>query len=159
MDDHTKTLVTYCEKTSSNAPQRMKQVEAWVRKARSKMGLTSKPAVKVIQADNAKVFTSKAFKDNADELGTEVRFSSPHVHTNQALVERRWRTLLAITRALLMDANMDKEFWPLAVPHATFLMNRLPTKGNPEFKSSYHMVNGEPADLSNLRVFGSTAIA
>ena len=139
LDDFSKTFITFCDKSSTTAPMRLQQVDAWVRKTRAKLhGPQSVLGPRTVQADNAKVYTGEGFNKEADTLGISVRYSAPYTHTNQAMIERRWRTLMSITRALLMEANLDKEFWPLAVQHATWLMKRIPTKGNPEQKSRYH---------------------
>ncbi|XP_037497305.1 uncharacterized protein LOC119371382 [Jatropha curcas] len=52
----------------------------------------------------------------------------PHTPEQNGVAERKNRTLLEMTRALLIESWVPKSFWPEAVATATYILNRLPTK-------------------------------
>ncbi|GJW51622.1 retrovirus-related pol polyprotein from transposon TNT 1-94 [Tanacetum coccineum] len=52
----------------------------------------------------------------------------PHTPEQNDIAERKNRLLLEMTRALIIESNVPKTFWPEALATATYLINRLPTK-------------------------------
>nr|GEY77794.1 retrovirus-related Pol polyprotein from transposon TNT 1-94 [Tanacetum cinerariifolium] len=52
----------------------------------------------------------------------------PHTPEQNDVTERKNRLLLEMTRALIIESNVPKTFWPEALATATYLINRLPTK-------------------------------
>ena len=54
--------------------------------------------------------------------------SCPHTTQQNRVVERKNRTLLEITRALLIESHSLASFWPEALATATYLTNCLPSK-------------------------------
>ena len=51
------------------------------------------------------------------------------------------------------------DHWGFAVGAATYIRNRLPTKGNPNRLSAYQMETGKAPDLSKLVPFGTVGYA
>ena len=68
------------------------------------------------------------------------------------IVERKHQHLLNITRALLFQASLPPSFWCYALPHATYLINCIPTPYLHNI-SPYEKLHKHPCDISNLRVF------
>jgi hypothetical protein len=56
---------------------------------------------------------------------------------------------------MLIDANLPKFLWPLAIKHAAYLKERSPAKRTG--KTPYEIWNKKKPDLSPLKTFGSTA--
>ncbi|KAF2900488.1 hypothetical protein ILUMI_05698, partial [Ignelater luminosus] len=56
---------------------------------------------------------------------------------------------------LLLEANLEKEFWGEAIRTANYLQNRLPTSG--KNKTSYELWYGVKPNISHLRTFARTA--
>ena len=54
--------------------------------------------------------------------------SCPDTPQQNGIVERKNRTLLEITRALLIKSHALAFFWPEAIATTTYLTNRLPLK-------------------------------
>lgn len=57
---------------------------------------------------------------------------------------------------MLLDANLPKFLWPLALRHAAYLKERSPAK-RLKGKTPYELWHGKKPDLSHLKVFGSVA--
>ncbi|KAF2896596.1 hypothetical protein ILUMI_09577 [Ignelater luminosus] len=60
-----------------------------------------------------------------------------------------------MSKCMLLEANLKKEFWREAIRTANYLQNRLPTSG--KNKTSYELWYGEKPNIGHLRTFGSTA--
>jgi len=74
------------------------------------------------------------------------------------VVERKYQYILNITRALIFQSNLPKLFWNLAVSHAIFLLNRLPSKVLHN-KSPYDILYDSSPDLTFIKMFGCEAFA
>ena len=57
-------------------------------------------------------------------------------------------------RAMLMEARLDASWWPHAVSHCAYILNRVPSR---ELPSPYFLLTGADPDISKLRIFGCTA--
>jgi hypothetical protein len=66
--------------------------------------------------------------------------------------------LTAVARTILISAGLQRKFWPLAIQHAAFLRNRLPTSGNAGDISPYEAFTGTIPDLQNLPEFGAKCV-
>jgi transposase InsO family protein len=53
----------------------------------------------------------------------------PYTPQFNGVAERFNRTVVSTARALLIDANLPKSFWAEAVNFATYLNNRMPSRG------------------------------
>ncbi|GAA5875080.1 hypothetical protein JCM1840_001759 [Sporobolomyces johnsonii] len=107
-----------------------------------------------LQTDNGTKFINKALGDYLSDAGIQHRRTVPYVHGQNGFVERRWRSLLETTRALLADSGLALSFWPFALASATYLYNRSPTIALPSSITPYEAYHGHPPDLSNLRAWG-----
>ena len=83
--------------------------------------------------------------------------SCPHTPQQNEIAERKNRTLLEISRALMFEAHVPSYCWPEAVASATYLTNRLPTKSL-KFKTPLEILHNHTTILSfhslPPRVFG-----
>ena len=62
------------------------------------------------------------------EKGMIHQTSCAYTPEQNGVVERKNRTILEITRALMLESKVPTHFWPEAIATSVFLMNRLPTK-------------------------------
>ncbi len=89
--------------------------------------------------------------------GVKIRTTPPNTPQRNGIVERMWRTVFNTTRALLYDSGLPVEFWSLAVMHAVYLHNLLPTKAlKMRCKSAtpYEMLTGKVPNYAALKRFG-----
>lgn len=116
------------------------------------------PKKVVVRTDNDTVYVNTAFEAVCDAHGVAQEFTAPYKHTNAAVAERLWKTLLAIMRALLFASTFTSLQWTLAARHATYLYNRRPHQ-TLEMLTPYEALLHRKPDLTHLRVFGCEAHA
>jgi transposase InsO family protein len=92
-----------------------------------------------------------------EEAGIEHQFTAPYSPQQNGIIERRNRTVMVMACSLLKSMRVPGEFGGgEAVRHATYLLNRLPTKsmGN---QTPFEAWLGKKPHLAHLRVFGCVA--
>lgn len=103
----------------------------------------------VIRTDNAREF--KALKPWASGKGIRIEFTEPDTPQQNGVAERLNRHLLEITRAILIDADVPKEYWPYAIKMANYLRNRaVRVRGTK--KTPFEIWMGYPPDMSKFRI-------
>ena len=106
-----------------------------------------------LRTDNDGEFTSKEFISFCSEHGIQRHFSTPYTPQQNGVVERKNRTILDMTRAMLKNKNLPKVFWGEAVSTVVYLLNRAPTKIL-EGKTPYEGWTGRQPSIEHLMVFG-----
>ena len=82
--------------------------------------------------------------------------TAPYSPQQNDIVERQNRTLIEMTRCLMKAKEVPNQFWGEAVRHATYIINRTPTRalvGVTPYKKFY----GQKPNLEGLKVFGCVA--
>ena len=106
-----------------------------------------------LRSDNAKEYESNEFEEILLNRGIKHEFSSPYSPHQNSKIERQWRTLFDMVRALLIDSNVPLKYWPYAVIMAAYLRNRV-------FNRRLNMTpmeaaTGQRPNLNNIQLFGS----
>jgi hypothetical protein len=109
--------------------------------------------IKILRSDRGGEFLAKSFQGVCDSAGIKHQFTAPYTPQQNGVVERKNRTVMEMTRALLKSMEIPSRFWAEAVRHSVYLMNRLPTKAM-GYRTPYEAWNGRRPNLSHLRVFG-----
>mmetsp|Transcript_25531 Transcript_25531/g.30985 ORF Transcript_25531/g.30985 Transcript_25531/m.30985 type:complete len:1362 (+) Transcript_25531:1568-5653(+) len=112
----------------------------------------------VLRTDNAKYYVHGRFSDICKSDGIYMQTTAPYVHTNNSVVERLWRTILAIARSLLISSGLDHTYWPLAWSHAVYLYSIRGHSGKGMI-SPHELLFHTVPDYASLRVFGCRAHA
>lgn len=152
VDSHSKWVAVYYlhNKTAEGVLAAHKQFLAdYVRELKANKG-----SVSLWHTDNGGEFDSGSLDAFCIEMATRRSYSVPHVPQQNATSERVWGTILRPTRILLHAAGLPAAFWPFAMSHATYVHNRLPTRGLEGGVSPHHALYEARPDLSNVRVFG-----
>ena len=80
----------------------------------------------------------------------------PYLQEQNGISEKMGRTLIDITRATILEVNINDELWPELILAMTYIKNSRPTRAlanNLNFhKTHFH----KKPDLSHLRILGST---
>ncbi|KAJ9542758.1 hypothetical protein OSB04_029264 [Centaurea solstitialis] len=72
------------------------------------------------------------------------------------IVKRRNRTLIEMTRCLMKAKEVPNQFWGEATRHATYIINRTPTRALVGV-TPYEKFYGQKPNLEGLKVFGCVA--
>ena len=120
--------------------------------------LGHEPKAIVIKTDNDPAYVGGDFKDICESQGIKQETTAPYRHTNAAVAERLWQTLLTIIRSLLFASPFGPTFWSLATPHSAYIYNRRPHAAL-EMTTPFENVHQYKPDLTRLRVWGCDAYA
>ena len=113
--------------------------------------------IKRVRMDNGGEFTSEAFKSYLRDNKIKPEYTAPYSPHQNGTAERQWRTLLDMSRCLLIDSKLPKTFWPYAVMYSAHTRNicfNNRTKCTP-----YESLTGKLPDMSLLHKFGSTCFS
>lgn len=109
--------------------------------------------VRRFRADNGREYVTGVLVDFLREQSIVIESTGPYCPAQNGLVERAWRTLVAMVRCLLTGAGLSKALWAEAMATAVYITNRLPSrvlKG----ATPYFVLHGRQARLDHLRVYG-----
>ena len=112
--------------------------------------------IQTLRTDNGGEYTSSAFHDYCLTEGIAQEFAPPYTTQRNRVAERRNRSLLNITRCLLLDKALPGHLWGEAVKAAGDLLNLCSTKRHPD-KIPEELFSGKKPSISHLKVFGSLA--
>lgn len=136
----------------------MRTLDLWIRRVERQSGRT----LLVIRTDNAREF--RALIPEMDKRGIEMEFIEAETPPQNGVAERFNRYVLEITRALLIDSQINKRYWKYAVVTANYLRNKTTlVKGSADInddedgardKTPYELWYGHQPDLSCLRTWG-----
>jgi hypothetical protein len=115
-------------------------------------------SVALLRSDKAKEFISGDLELFCQQAGIETDSGDRYSPELNGLSERKNRDINVKAKALLFHANMPSNYWNYTLNVVEYLMNRTPTKTNPEFKTPYEVVFEEKPDGSRPRVFGCLAM-
>lgn len=80
--------------------------------------------IKVVQSDGGGEFLP--FTRFVTDLGILHKFTCPHIHHQNGLVERKHRHIVNVGLMLLPQADIPRKLWDHAVITAAFFINRIP---------------------------------
>ena len=84
------------------------------------------PKPQILRFDNAGEYINSAIKEFLLDHGMLHQTSCLDTLQQNGITERKNRTLLEITRALLIESHALASFWPEAIATTTYLTNCLP---------------------------------
>ena len=113
--------------------------------------------VTCLRSDNGSEFTSHAYKSLLVKNKIKHETSAPYSPHQNGTAERNWRTLFEMARCLLINAKLDKKFWPYAVMTATYVRNRC--YNNRIKQTPYQALTHRKPNISNMAIFGSECFA
>lgn len=87
-----------------------------------------KTNIQVLRSDNGGEFVNSQMKNFCQQKGMIHQTTCPYTPEQNGVAERKNRILLEMTRAMMIESQVPKTFWPEAVATSVYLLNRLPTK-------------------------------
>ena len=149
LDDKTHYTWVYALKTKDQVYSKFKEWKAEVETRTGKR-------IKTLRTDNGGEYTSKEFQAHLKACGIRHELTIPKTPEQNGVAERLNRTLVEMTRAMLLDSKLPQSFWAEAVSTAAYLRNRSPTSAV-EGMTPHEAWYGCKPGVEHLRVFGSTA--
>ena len=84
--------------------------------------------IKTLRSDNGREFVNSEMTRFCKEKGVIHQTSCVYTPEQNGVAEWKNRTILEMTRAIMIDSKVPKYFWPEAIATSIYLINRLPTK-------------------------------
>lgn len=151
VDDYSRKMWIYLLKTKGEALEAFKKFKALVENK-------TEQKIKTFRTDRGGEFCSNDFDVFCEESGIERHRTAPYTPQQNGVVERRNRTVVAMTRSMMKGMNLPLYFWGEAMRHSVYLLNRLPTRKLSKV-TPQQAWNGTKPNLKYVRVFGCTAYA
>ena len=108
--------------------------------------------IQVLRSDNGKEYTSSEFNKFCEDSGIEHHITASYSPQQNGVSERETRTIMEMSRCMLHEKNLPKEYWAVATNTSVFLLNRLPTKAV-NGKTPYEAWYSYKPLIKNLKVF------
>jgi transposase InsO family protein len=121
IDDFSRKSWVYLLKEKSSALAVFKNFKAFT-EAESNYKLVA------IRSDRGGEYTLNAFQDFCRENGIKHQLTSAYTPQQNGIVERKNRTILDMTRSMLKEKGLPKQFWVEVVACSVYLLNWCPTK-------------------------------
>lgn len=78
--------------------------------------------------------------------GSDIASAPAGRQSSNGLVERQWRSMVAMARSYLMEQQMPRAFWLSAIQYAARMMNCIPGKVNNELTTPFELIHHSPPD-------------
>lgn len=150
IDDFSRYTKVYLLETKDQAAACIKNYVELVKTEHSR-----KP--KIIRSDRGKEYVNKYLQDYLNNEGIKIQLTAAYSPQQNGVAERKNRSLMEMSRCMLIDANLEKKYWGEAVVTANFLQNRLPTKATK--KTHFELWHSKVPDVGNLKLFGCKVYA
>ncbi|CAH9126355.1 unnamed protein product [Cuscuta epithymum] len=121
IDDHTRMTWVFFIKEKSEVENVFKQFYAMVQ-------TQFNTNIKMVRSDNGREYFSTNLNHFFAEKGIIHQSSCINTPAQNGIAERKNRHLLEVTRAIMFSMKVPKYLWGDAVLHATYLINRMPSK-------------------------------
>ena len=111
--------------------------------------------IRKFRCDGAGEFVSTAQRSRYAELGIALEFCAAYTPEQNSNAERDHRFVVEGMRSVLQGRGIPLKMWAESTNHTTYVQNRTLRYG--KTKTPYELWSGKTPDVSNLRIFGSTA--
>ncbi|KAJ0801008.1 putative RNA-directed DNA polymerase [Helianthus annuus] len=114
--------------------------------------------MKMLRTDMGGEFNSQAFDEFCQENGIRRQKTVPYTPQQNGVVDRRNRTVMGMTRAMLKAMEVPDMFWGEAVSHVVYVLNMVLTKAVKD-ATPFEKWKGKKPNTCYLRVFGCVGFA
>ena len=111
--------------------------------------------ISILRVDNAPELIKGKLEALCKNEGITYEKTVPDSPSQNGVAERCNLTLVSMTRAMLLDANLSAWFWPFAIRTAVHIKNRVPHSNLPPHVTPFQYWYGHRPNLSYMRLFGS----
>ena len=111
--------------------------------------------LKRFHSDEGTEFTNYEVQQTLKENGIEQTFSNPYCPMQNGIAERANRTLLDLTRTILIASKLPQYLWGEAIMFTCTILNAVTIKKGAS-KTAYELIYNKKAYLGKLHPFGTT---
>ena len=147
-DDHSGYGYVYLMQHKSEAFEKFKEFRAEVEKQLD-------THIKAIRSDQGGEYLSNEFIDHRVQNGILSQLTALGTPQQNSVAERRNRTLLDMTRSMMIYLELSLFLWGYALETAIYIINLVPSKYVP--KTPREMWTGRKPSLQHLRIWGCPA--
>lgn len=113
--------------------------------------------IKTLRTDNGKEYVNKIFDNYLKKFGILHQTTNPYTPEQNGLCERMNRTLVERSKCMVLNAQLQNNFWGEAVVTAAHIINRSPTRAL-SYVTPEEVWTGKKPDLSYMKIFGCKAM-
>jgi transposase InsO family protein len=110
----------------------------------------------ILHGDSERVLQSKNMHKFLAERCISPRASPPYTHERNGIAERQIRTLFDMVRSLLQQADLPNKLWFLALQHAAYIRNRVPSSALDGLSPLQVLTGKVSEEVVQLKRFGCT---
>ena len=119
IDDFSRKTWVYFMKNKDEVFSKFKEFKALIKNHTEKK-------IKTLRLDNGGEFTSNEFKELCKESGIKRELSTTYNLQQNGIAERKNRTIMEATRAMLHDQELPMHIWAEAARTTMYVQNRTP---------------------------------
>jgi len=129
------------------------EVFKWFRSLKALVKNQTGKKIKILRTDNGTEYESNEFNDYCREVGIKKETTTIYTPEQNGDAERKNRTTIEATRAMLHDQALTKFLWGEAANTAVYVQNRCPHQAL-DFKTPKEVFIGKKPSVSHFRIFG-----
>lgn len=148
VDDYSRYMWVYMLREKGEAFDAFKRFRTLVEKGSAE--------IKTFRTDRGGEFCSKNFNSYCEENGIQREYTTPYTPQQNGVVERRNRTVVAMTRSFLKCMDLPVFLWGEEVRHSVYILNHLSTRAL-STQTPHEVLTGEKPNLGHIRIFGCIA--
>nr|AAU90333.1 Putative gag and pol polyprotein, identical [Solanum demissum] len=148
IDDFSKFTYVYLMKNKSDAFENFK---TYLHEVENQFGRK----IKRIRSDRGREYESNEFNSFVRSLGIIHETTPPYSPSSNGAAERKNRTLVELTNAMLIESHAPLNFWGETILTACYVLNRVPHKKSK--LTHFELWKGYKPSLGYLRVWGCLA--
>ena len=147
IDDYSKKTWIYFLEAKSEVFERFREFKTLVENQIGKK-------IRVLRTDNRGEYTSNEFMEYCSAEGIKKEHIVPHTLQQNGVVERKNKTMVGATKAMLFDQGLPLFLWDEAYRTAMYIQNMCPHTALGR-KAPEEVFTGTRPDVSHIRIFGS----
>jgi Reverse transcriptase (RNA-dependent DNA polymerase)/gag-polypeptide of LTR copia-type/GAG-pre-integrase domain len=110
--------------------------------------------VNYFRSDGGGEYGSKELATYFESKGIHHEKTNAYTPQENGVAERMNRTIVEMARTFLQDAGLPNTYWSFAVSHATYVINRTPTRTLKPSITPFEAYTGNKPSIAHLRIFG-----
>ena len=151
IDDYSRKCWSYFLTEKSEAFTTFKEFKAGVERELGQ-------ALVCLRTDRGGEFNSKEFEEYCKANGIKRQLTAAYTPQQNGTAERKNRSVMNMTRCMLLERSVPRSFWPEAAQYAVHILNRSPSAAVNEVTPEEKWSNNKPS-VDHLRIFGCIAYA